>query len=220
MKKIVTLCLLLMALFFKSDAQESNLSAGIIGSVNGNLYKYDATSFVHDYSYSVGYSYGLGLKYSTKGKLFFHSGIKVFSDGYQVNYNFIAMDPDDPAIPKESNLSFSYVMVPVQVGMHVFERGRFAINPSIGLNTSFRMYHDEYTIYADNAKRASTQLSDEQPKVLLGLTAGLGFEMELTKKVSLHFIPCMHQGLIGIYENFVDTGQLSAGVVLGLYYTW
>lgn len=220
MKKISILTFLFFAIGLTSNGQESKFSIGLIGSIESNDYDFKEMDINSNYEYEsfIGYSFGSGMKYGINEKLFIESGLTYYSQGYQVKYNYIFADQGDPAIPKHSDLTVSYLKVPLKVGYEVFKIGNVKFNPTIGLNTAFQLYSMENTTYEDNSEKESDYLSNDLNEIQLSLNLDLGFEFNFSEKIALSITPFISKGLNKLDKNTMDTGQLSYGGLFGIYY--
>lgn len=128
------------------------------------------------------------------------------------------MDEGDPLIPRQSDLTISYLRIPLKAGIQIFDYGKLNFNPSIGLNTAFQVNSNEMTTYEDDAKRESYILTRGLNKTQLGLNIDLEFEFNVNENLSFKFIPYISKGLNKLNDNAMSSGQFSYGGQLGVFY--
>ncbi|MBN1183966.1 MAG: outer membrane beta-barrel protein [Bacteroidales bacterium] len=197
--------------------QNSKLSLGLVGSIDLNKYYFEDTGFDYEYNPDLGYSFGLGLQYFVFNKAFLNSGLSYISQGYMLKYNLIVMDPGDPAIPRESNLQVSFLNIPVTFGYTIVDVEKFRINPSVGIDFTFRIGDNESTVYEDDSERESDYLSQDLSNTLIILKVSVGFEYHLNERYKISFTPYFGKGLNKLDAESMKTGQLTYGSVFGFY---
>ena len=140
MKNITIFTFLFFTIFY-SIGQDKKISLGLISSIEYNEYDFKETDFHPNYDYksNTGYSIGLGLDYQIQEKIFVKSGLTYSILGYQLKYNYLVRDPGDPLIPRKSELTVSYISIPLMIGYQVMNFGNLRFNPSFGLNFGFQI---------------------------------------------------------------------------------
>jgi hypothetical protein len=200
-----------------SIGQDNNLSIGLTGSIGVNNYYFKGTGFNYEYNSKIGYSYGLGFHYFIGDKIFIISGLEHFTQGYQINYNYTFMDPGDPAIPRHSDLSVSYLTIPIMIGFQSNDISRIRFNPSVGINLSFQVNENERTIYEDNSEKESELLSQNLNHAQVMLKMNFGIEYHLSNRFKIMLDPYIGKGLNKLDTKSMKSGQFSYGSALAIY---
>lgn len=217
MKRIAVFTILIFQSIY-SIGQNKNASFGLIGSIDYSSYDFRVTPFDHDYKSNYGCSLGFVFQYHLNGKIFVGSGLNYSTKGYEIKYNYVIMYPGDPAIPRQSELTVSYLSMPIMIGYQLVNFGKLKFSPSFGLNIGFQMNETENTIYEDNSEKQSELLTHDLNKMQLSLSLNLGFKYPLGDKFKIGIEPFIGKGLNKMNDDSMSSGQLSYGGILGLYY--
>lgn len=218
MNKGIVLILLVFSFSFNLFAQKDGLSIGLTGSLEGN--KYFSSEFFNpppNYNSHLANSYGLGVLYETKGKLFFESGLTYFSQGFDMEYNVIFRDPGDPNIPNYTEYKLKYFRIPLQVGYSLFENGRWTFNPSIGLTTAFEVNNKTNTYYMSGRVEEGALLKKDLNKIQFGINLKLGLDLDINDKFHATISPIIGKGFNKLDKDYMESGQLTYGGSLNLY---
>lgn len=218
MKKIFVLFFTIFFSVFYVNAQRSGFSVGVVGNLEGNKYSVlkDLNS-EHSYRSHLANSYGLSLKYNTKGKLFFQTGVSHYSQGYDLKYNFEFWDPYDPNMPKYTEFSANYLSIPIELGYKLWQKGKWSINPSMSLNTAIQLNHKVHTYYEVGGDRERFVYQQDLNETQVSVRLKLGMDLSLSEKISLIVAPLIGKGLNKLNEETMETGQWIYGGSFGLF---
>ncbi|MFO7789236.1 MAG: porin family protein [Bacteroidales bacterium] len=218
MKKIAFL-LSLLIIVLPVFGQEKDLSFGLAGGLESNNYDFNKTTTGyrnHDLSSKIAFSTGIEFKYHIHEKIFCKSGLWFYQQGYDVVYNFIALDPGDPLVPKESELFVISLQVPLKIGYEFTMLKKIRFNYSAGLIPHYQLSKNETTIFADNSEKESELLSNDLNKFQIGIILDLGVEYHLTDKIYISFIPFLFKSLTKLNSDLMNSGKITYGGQIGI----
>jgi hypothetical protein len=219
MKKSIILTLFVLQTIYLIG-QNKNISIGLVGSFEYSNYNFKETIYNTNYDYQsiIEYSAGLGFQYYIHEKIFVGSGLAYFTKGYEVKYNYVMMSPNDPAVPKQSELKVSYLSIPIKIGYQFLKFGNLKFNPSIGLNIGLQMNDIETTTYEDNSERKTKFLNQDLNKMQIILNLDFGFSYDLGDKFKIGIEPFIGKGLNKMDDQSMKSSQLIFGGNVVLYY--
>lgn len=204
------------------SAQEKKFSLGIEGSIDGIEYQFLETDINSNYEYNsnIAYSFGIGIKYRVVEKLSLKTGILYSEQGYNLSYNYVFMNSGDPSIPRESELSVSYIRIPIMIGYEIFDNEKFRFNPSIGMDLNFLANDTEVTTFEDGNKSNTNYQNQNLNSVLALLKLNFGLEYFIGNQIEVGLSPFIGKGLNKMDSESMKSGQLSYGISLGLFYNF
>ncbi|MDD4598777.1 MAG: outer membrane beta-barrel protein [Lentimicrobiaceae bacterium] len=139
MKK-TSLFLVLFLLVLLANGQVNKISIGIIGSPDFYNYQFKSVpGFEHEYKTKINYSLGLSINYNFAENASVKTGLLFSTKGYILEYSWAIAEPNDPLIPQESNISVSYLDMPLLVSYDFLHLDNLSISVApclrYGLNT-------------------------------------------------------------------------------------
>jgi hypothetical protein len=215
MKKIALTFILLLTILKLSG--QDHISIGLNGSIGGNKYFFKESGFDYEYKSRLASSLGFGVQYLFKN-IFIFTGLEYTTWGYQLEYNYIFMDPGDPAIPRQSELKVTYFTLPVMAGIQLYHKNKISFNPSAGFDLNFQTECNENTLFEDNSERESKFLNQNLHKTQVIFELDFATEYHLAKKFKVLVAPYVGKGLSLLDFESMKTGQLSYGCKFGFYY--
>ena len=220
MKTFTILFTLLITMTFFVSAQEKKISIGIESFIEGMDYKFIETDINTNYEYSssIAYAFGIGVKYQVIEKLSIKTGISYSEQGYNLSYNYIFMDSRDPLISRESKLSVSYIRIPIMIGYEIFGNEKFGFNPSIGMDLNFQVNDSEITTFEDGNDSNTNFRNQDLNSLLAILKMNFRFEYYIGEQIEIGLSPFIGKGLNKMDNESMVSGQLSYGISLGIYY--
>lgn len=220
MKRISILIVLLVTTTLVSIGQVKSTFIGLIGSIEYNKYDFKKTMLNSnfDYNSNIGYSTGVGLKFQLQEKIFIKTGLLYATQGYQLKYNYVVLDTNDPAIPSQTKLKLLYLHVPIMFGYQCLNFGNFKFTPSGGLIIGYQINETENTTYDDGSIRKSDFLNQNLNKLQVRFEVALGFEYLIGDKFKIEIGPFIGKGLNKLDDELMKSCQIAYGLILGLYY--
>jgi opacity protein-like surface antigen len=182
MKRLTLFVFILLSTTF-IYSQSNTWSFGVIGSPNFYLIK--ARQGSASYTTKLGLTIGAESIYSLNMRLDLGLGVSIKSLGYQVDYNYTFLEPNDPFIPKYGEVRSFYMDIPIFIRVNLFLGARITFFPSAAINSSFLINSRERITYEDN----SIQERNNLRTYLLSLQVGLGVAYKINQKVSIKLEP-------------------------------
>lgn len=179
LKHLVLLLFLPISLIGQRD-----LNIGITGS-SGMCFLSEKSNYSAKYTWDANYNAGVDFSFSLSKRSDGSIGLYFSKMGYKVDYNFTFIQPDDPAIPRNSDISATYLDIPVKFNFSFIKSRKWESYLSFGLIYTRLIDSDDVTVYEDNSVRNSDYLNDFT--WIAGV--GLGVKYNLNKKISLKLEP-------------------------------
>jgi len=220
-KATLLLCILFATIALR--AQQNSMSVGLMTSLDVYNFDFSTTTlqfFDHEYTTNTGFSAGLTYRYHLNESLVLKTGLNYAEKGYTLDYNFIFFDERDPAIPKQTTLTSSYLGVPVFVGKHLLNGEHFKITPSAGLLSEFLISSSETSVFEDDSERETMYMTENLSEMLFSGQFNLGLECHLGKRFYFTLEPYMRYGFNSLDETVMEATQLSYGGLLSVNYTF
>lgn len=221
MKKLSVLTILYL-ICFVGFAQENKFSLGVVGAYdNYSLNVKNNFGFGHEYTPTLAYSLGLQVQYNFNEKLFLQSGVLYAVKGYEVEYNFIAIDPVylDPAIPQSAAVTFKNIAAPVLFGIYIKSSEKFKISTAIGMFSEYTINTTETSVY-NGVEKSSKQLSNYMGSLFFSGQFNLGAEYHFSKKLYVNLTPYYRYRInkFGVGNGEMEFNRSSFGGFIGLNY--
>ena len=207
MKKYSALIISLMISTFVSIGQEKSTSLGFIMSSSGFYYLNNQIS---------GSSFGLGLHYEFRERIFINTGLLNATHQYQ--HNWVVWDKNDPVLPQQTNLTLSYFSIPIMLGYQFLNTRKWKFSASGGFEVEYQLNETEKSTFRNGSKRKSEFINQNLIKLQTMLKIALGFEYRMGDKFHLEIMPFIGNGGFALQDGFIKTNQIIIGNTLGLYY--
>lgn len=224
MKNLIFITVL--TLFFHNGfSQDSRLTLGVEGSFDAYSVKYKASipgiSESTEFESFNGYSVGGRLEFYFSDKLTLRTGILYLIKGYKVDYNFLFVQPNDPAIPRTSTFKVGMINLPFLLGYQLVSWGDFKVTPALGMVIYGKIHENETTIYEDDSERKSDLAEPYSPTLSntqFSAQFNLGLSYYFTDKVFVLFEPFFNYGFSGLNPTIEDGNPLMYGGILSVNY--
>ena len=204
------------------NGQDKKISLGISGSLD--FYKYQFNDILdnsHSYKNRINYSTGLTLNYNFNEKFAVKTGLLLSTKGYILDYNWILIDPSDPAIPSESNMKLSYLDIPLWVSYNYLKIGKLTLLASTGVVTSLLINEKEVSTMGDGSIKetdfAKKLLLQKLNSTLLAIEIELGLKYNINDKIFISLEPYFRHGLNKISDDVLKSNPNSYGANLGFH---
>ena len=192
MKILTTLFILLMSTFI-ALGQDSRLSVGVTGSTdfyNMDFLPVEASpgTFDTDLNYSIGAS----ARYRFNENLGLNLKIVYATRDFTLNHNYRFIEPNDPLffeLPRRTSVNLSYLDLPVSVNYVFLKKNNFDIFFSAGVAPGVLLSDDESTVFEDNHKEKTEDLTNDLNAFLVSSTLGAGIKYHLTDKLAIILEP-------------------------------
>ncbi len=197
---------LILALFpLVMTAQENSIVVGVSYASVFSNYQFDnpaidAYGWRTQHAYKSKYNYSAGLSVEYRKKILWGGRIAYVSKGYVLDYNFTAIDPDDPYLPKKSTVEAGYLDIGGIVGYPVTISHRVLVIPTVNLTYSTLINNKITTLSGDNKEYVSRN----------------GEGIIILQALKQHLFSTG----IGMEARLPLWGWISLGIALSLYYTF
>jgi hypothetical protein len=156
----IFLFILLVFCYHRSFSQDSikikelrwlaGVSGGIvyynnIHSVNGFQHQYEYNKLSPLSSIDIGYKFSKRLNVST--------GFSYFQINYKANFNWTAVNTNDPSMPSTTKIKPSIYDIPLTCTFNFIAKEKFSFYGSTGINFTFLASQEKTTLYIDNSTR-------------------------------------------------------------------
>jgi len=219
MKKIAVTLIFIFTINLVVIGQENKISLGVTGSYDGySLQKNQLFWNSQTYNTNLSFSSGLNLQYNFNKKIHLKSTMSYAKKGYDVTYNFLFIDPNDPAIPKRSVIKINTINIPLMIGFYIKSNGKIKLSSSLGGVTEIVINTSETSTYEDNSTSAATSLSNSLPSLFLSVQFNAGIEYHVNEKIYIGLEPYFRYGFNTINDAFMEFDPTSYGGFLSLNY--
>jgi hypothetical protein len=220
MKSLLLSALLLLTITV--SGQENKLSIGITGSPD--FYKYQFKSipgFAHEYKTKTGYSFGLSMNYNFVEKFSVKTGLLFSTKGYILDYSWVPAEPNDPLIPRESDITLSFLDIPVLAAYDFVYSDKLSIYASAGIVAGILINEKEISTMGDGTEKetdfSGTLYNQDFNKVLVAINIEPGLKYNLSEKFFVSVAPYLRYGLNKISDQVLESNPWSYGASVGFY---
>jgi opacity protein-like surface antigen len=219
MKKIHLITVLLL-MTFVVKGQVNKLSIGLFSSPDAYNYSFNKIpGFDHKYKTRINYSTGLIMQYNLNENFVVRTGLLYSTKGYLLDYAFIFMEPNDPLIPRESNVKLSYCDIPIMVSYNFINDGRLSLYASSGIIGSILINDKEISIMEDDSEKetefSKVLFNQKFNSTVFAIEFGLGLKYNLNEKVFISLVPYLRYGLNKINNDVLKSNPMSYGIGAG-----
>lgn len=212
--------LIILSLFIAANINGQNaFLIEMHGSTGKNRY-FVNPDFSNTISYKSTISNSLGVQIGIliKDRYLFKSGVSLSWYGYSIHYNWIVMEPNDPAIPNNTRLNSSHIKIPVLIGYRFNLNKRLSIYPETGINFSFIYNVAEESTYGDDSNRESNYLERNMSTFLIEPNLKVCFGYNLNNNWSFSIEPYIGKFITKFDKLYMSSGHLSYGIAAGINY--
>jgi len=212
--------LIILSLFIVTNINGQNAFLfEIYGSIGNNSY-FVNPDFSNTISYKSSISNSLGVRIGIliKDRYLFKSGVSLSWYGYSINYNWIVMEPNDPAIPNITRLNASFIDIPVLIGYGFNLNNRLSIYPEIGINFSLLYNVAEESTYGADSNRESNYLERNMSAFFIEPNLKVCFGYNLNNNWSFGIEPYIGKFITKFDKLYMGSGHLSYGISVSINY--
>lgn len=142
---------------FSQDSLKGNETRWLAGVSGGIVYYnniHSISGFQHQYEYNkISPLYSLDIGYKCSKRLNFSTGFSYFQVKYKANFNWTAVNTNDPSMPLTTNINPSIYDIPITCAFNFIAKEKFSYYCSTGINLSFLASKEKTTVYMDNSTR-------------------------------------------------------------------
>lgn len=144
------------------------------------------SGFNHQYTYTkTTLSYGIDICYHFSKRSALTTGLHFFNVAYKVDYAWIFQQPNDPAIPRNTEVRANYADIPIIYNFKIISRDKIVIYTATGIVASFLSSSSGSTTYEDNSVRKFDYLNS----FISSLHLGIGLQYNLNKNIGIKVEP-------------------------------
>lgn len=180
MRKLISIIL-----FISATCAQAQFKIGAGGGLNFSNF---AGSDVSHNQGITGYNLGFMFELKAPVKFGVEADLLYSVKGASFDYNFIALDPNDPYIPKDGERELSYLDIPLVLKLYTLK----VVSFQLGVQYSFLLGADGPS-YAGKSAKEQFKSAD--------VAAVLGFGVDVSK---LHFTCRYNYGLTSISDSNAD----------------
>ena len=212
MKQTITILffILFQTLVF---SQNKKLTVGIAGAPTYYNVK-SAEGFNHEYTKKLSYRVGLDLGFHLGKRSTISTGAYYSTIGYKVVYKYIFIQPNDPYIPRNADITANYLEIPLTYNFNVVAKPKLEFYLSAGIIYSRLMSSDDRTTFENNSVRSSGYLNSS----LLSLQGGIGLQYNFTDRLGIKLEPHYRLFTKGI-DRIIYQQTKSFDATLGIIFT-
>ena len=225
MKKIL---LILVFLPLVMSAQENSIVVGVNYAPVFSNYQFnnpaiDNYGWLTQYEYKSKYNYSAGLSVEYQKKFLLGGGVAYATKGYVLDYNFVVIDPNDPALPQKATVEAGYLDVLGIVGYPVKISRNVLIIPNLNIIYSMLINNKITTLSGDNKKFIYHEgdgilIKQDLKTNLFSTGVGVAARINLFNRVSLGLGPSLYYAFNKVSDKAIKKNKLFYGVKLGLYF--
>lgn len=128
----------------------TGMSGGII--IYNNIHS--AQGSQHHYEYKkTSPLWGIDINFKCSKRLILSTGFSTFQTRYKANFNWVATNVNDPAIPRSTNIKPFLYDFPLACSFNFVAKEKFSFYASTGINFIFIDSPQKTTVYMDNSTR-------------------------------------------------------------------
>lgn len=170
---------------FSQDSTKTALSKWTVG-LSGSFVSLDNIKahpgFDHKYTYTkTAFRGGLDLVYHFSKRSAITTGLHFFNVAYKANYVWIFNQPNDPHIPRTTDINAGYLDVPAIYNFNIVSGDKIVFYTSTGIVASILASETGSTTYEDNSVRNFESLNS----FILSLQLGVGLQYNVMKSWEL-----------------------------------
>lgn len=221
MKKIGLILFLSLTFFSGAFTQPNKLSFGVIGIYdNYTLKTRNNFGFNHEYASKLSFTSGINIQYNLNEKCFIKSGILYVKKGYEVDFNFIAIDPIylDPAIPNVAAIDINVLAIPTMFGYYIINKDKFKLSSSIGMFNEYVFKTTSTFINHMGTEYKSSELPSNMSRMYFSSQLNLGVEYHFSERWYLGLSPYFRYAFNTIGSSKMDYSPISYGGGISLNY--
>lgn len=171
-----------------SKTTQPKWTIGLSGSFNSYQNIKAHTGFNHTYTYTkTGFRGGIDLSYHFSKRSAVTTGLFYFNVGYKVDYVWIFQQPNDPAIPRNTDVKAGYLDIPAIYNFSIVSQDKIVIYTSTGIVSSILISNNGNTTYEDNSVRKFESLNSFIPSLQLGAGLQYNFNDKLGIKIESQY---------------------------------
>ena len=225
-KKLFVLFLLINGILFSQEKNSLGLNTGLTYS------DFRGNDFFDNYEYGFDFLIGISFDYKIKDRLFISTDVNYERKSANDFYEASAIGPggtitvigipigeyppeNPPDKPKlKFQTRFEYISIPILLKYFVCENNDFYVNggPYLGYLLNIKNI--------DDGEESELDFNNEFEKIDLGLTIGIGYNLDLNQKSYLNFELRNNFGLTNIESNNNDLFDRTKANSLNLIIGW
>lgn len=205
-----------LALFFlislSSFGQGSRVSLGLdVSLVYPNIRPFGTSSI--EYEVSPGFASRITGAYALNEHLELVMGINYTQLGYNVEYNFVFTQPNDPGIPTKSLVSVSYAQVQLLLRTYLIQKDNMDLFLKIGIGPETLIAFKNETLYEDGVTMTAGYLNNNN----ISLLWGIGFRFNIHEQFDILFeLPVEHY--LNGFDSFMAQRTSQVGMMVGIIF--
>lgn len=209
-------------------SQEKTLNIGLNYSPVFNNYNfvkpiYDEFGRETTYEYSSKYNYSTGISLEYIKKIYWGVDLNYTTKGYILEYNFISLSQNDPAIPIKSTVEAGYLDFNIKIGYNYNWNKKISIIPNIKLIYSGLINDRITTLSGDNNEYTSKEgagilIKQDLAKSIFSSGIGINVKVSVLKSLSIGIEPQLLYSFNNISEKAIQKNTPIYAVKIGVYY--
>ena len=202
---------------FSQDSTKATNIKWIIG-LSGSLNSYDNIKahqgFNHKYTFTkTGFRGGLDLVYHFSKRSAITTGLQYFNVSYKADYVWIFNQPNDPAIPRNTDVKVGYLDIPLIYNFSIISSDKIVVYTATGIVSSILITATGSTTYEDNSVRKF----DYSNSFILSLQLGAGLQYNLNKKLGIKIEP-QYRLFLKSFDSIMEQSPTAICGTVGIVY--
>jgi len=134
------------------------------------------------------------------------------------NYNPNQDLNQDYIYKTKSEIKLKYLDIPFKIGTEILNIGRVSFNPSLGVIIQLQINKQEFTYLNNGYKVEREYYTNNLTEKLFSLNFDLGLGYKINENTNIVLIPFINKSITNLDENIMESGKLSYGSSLGIYF--
>ena len=204
------------------NGQDHKFSIGLVGSPD--MYSYGNLPTM-DNNTKINFSTGIRLEYYFTEKLSLKYGILYSTKSYCYNWKFTGEMPNDPVLPKQSNLLATYIDHPLLLSYTLIKKNKLSLYTSVGVVTDyFIKVKNTYSVLNNGTEMIDTDIEEylktKMNTFLISSMMDLGAKYDLNPNISLSLEPYFKYYFSKVDNDEPKSKPISYGAVIGIHYNF